>query len=410
MENIKAQDKNTLPLTSYCFKILINRILDVHSSAYSKNFMLSVSQLYGFGNYDPKMPNLKMELEKLTDGFVNGKYLYDKKRELQAGKSIIKLNRFYKTIVFQFIGYTDIYEFLQREIIDPEENARQLNLISSIDEVQPIYYVSYHFGEYKEIIKAEVTVAHDWKIMEYKYLYPQVDGSFKEFYYFGSVKKRADALHIRTKTLIDGKMVEGGENILYIGYGDPSRCQYMLGVFSAFDINNRVIAGKTIHEKFDTKQEMIQESRNRVIPAYIAQELRNVRIESDAIIPASRLEISQKSPYSITYQKIPGNYTFEFYQDEKPIGEFAFSINKDTYRVTPATSGILVQQDAFALIQNGSVIHFSFQTTGISLFTQLEVFIKTYYLNNSTSEIEGVFSGLDIENRLVNGVVKVKYR
>ena len=70
---------------------------------------------------------------------------------------------------------------------------------------------------------------------------------------------------------------------------------------------------------------------------------------------------------------------------------------------------MLINKDNFELIQNGSVIHFSFQLTGIALFTKLEAFVKTYYLNKGITDIRGVYSGLDIENRLISGEVRVIY-
>lgn len=185
---------------------------------------------------------------------------------------------------------------------------------------------------------------------------------------------------------------------------------FILGVFSAFDINNRVIAGKTIHEKCSSKEEMISKSISPKIPAYIAQELRNVRIENDAIIPNDKLEISPNSPYSITYEKIPGQYECQLIQNGEHLGDFSFSINNDTYKITPLISGVLINKDHFELIQNGSVIHFSFQLTGIALFSRLEFFVKTYYLNKGEKNIQGVFSGLDIENRLVSGKIKISFK
>lgn len=409
MENRYLKENNTLLITAYCFNILLKAVLDHFIKTHNHPSSSKVTQLYGFGNYNSKQPNLKQELERLTGAFINGKYLYDKRRELQTGKPIIKLNGYYKVILFQYIGYDDLPSFIENMIEDAQEKAKQLELISSSQPEQTYYYVSYHFGEYKEIVKAEVIVLNNWKNLEYKYLYPQSNNTVKEFLYHGTVKKRADALHIRTKTLMDGRMVEGGESILYIGYGDPSRSAFILGVFSAFDINNRVIAGKTIHEKCASKEEMILKSRARKIPAYIAQEIRNVRIENDAIIPNDKLEISPNSPYSITYDKLPGQYNFNLLQKDKIIGDFSFQIDKDTFRITPLTSGVLINRDHFEILQNGSVIHFSFKLTGIALFSRLEVFFKTYYLNKKEKHIEGVFSGLDIENRLVSGAVKVTF-
>lgn len=407
MENLK--ENSSLLLTAYCFKVLLAAILQQFESTYPDPGTSVITQLYGFGNYNSTLPNLKQELEQLTGGFINGKYLYDKNRELQSGKPIIKLNGFYKVVLFQYIGYKNVLAFTKKAIKDPQERKKQLELITTDTSSKTYYYVGYYFGEYKEIIKSQVLVLNDWKNIEYKYLYPQEEGSFKEFLYFGTVKKRADILHIRTRTLLDGKMVEGGENILYIGYGDPSRSTFILGVFSAFDINNRVIAGKLIQEKCASKEEMIQKSLERKIPAYIAQELRNVRIENDAIIPNHQLEISSKSPYSITYEKIPGNYHFKLYQQKKLLGNFAFSIDANTYKITPTTSGVLINKDHFELLQNGSVIHFSFQLMGIALFSKLELFFKTYYLNRGEQHIQGVFSGLDIENRLICGKVLMTY-
>jgi len=409
MENQHLKESNTLYITAYCFKKLLNSVLNHFNKTHNSPLSNKVTQLYGFGKYDPRQPSLKQEFERLTGAFVNGKYLYDKSRELQTGKPIIKLNGYYKVILFQYIGFDDIQSFTENTIEDTQEKSKQLELISSSKSDQTYYYVGYHFGEYKEIVKAQVTVLNDWKNLEYKYLYHQSDGTFKDFLYYGTVKKRADALHIRTKTLMDGRMVEGGESILYIGYGDPSRSAFILGVFSAFDINNRVIAGKTIHEKCNSKEEMISKSKTRKIPAYIAQEIRNVRIENDAVIPNDKLEISPNSPYSITYDKLPGQYSFSMFQKDKIIGDFSFKIDKDTFRITPLTSGVLINYDHFETIQNGSVIYFSFKLTGIALFSRLEVFFKTYYLNKNEHNIRGVYSGLDIENRLISGAVKVTF-
>ena len=408
----KSIDNKTLLVTAYCFKILLESILTQFKEKYKDQAVVigKVTQLYGFGNYNASLPNLGQELEKLTGGFINGKYLYDKQRELQMGKPIIKLNGYYKIVLFQYIGYDGIEDFTKKAIKNTNEQQKQLDLIINAVAEQNHYYIGYHFGEYKEIVKCQLTVFNNWKTVQYKYIYPSKDGTFKTFLYHGVVRRRADILHIPTKTLMDGKMVDGGENILYIGHSPPGSSAFLLGVFSAFDINNRVIAGKVIHEKCASKAEMIAKSMSPKIPAYIAQELRNVRIENDAIIPDDVLEISSKSPYSITYNKIPGNYTFTLFQQNELLGDFRFSIDATTFKLASLTEGILIVKDHFELIQNGTVIHFSFQITGIALFTRLEVFVKTYYLNKGITDIRGVYSGLDIENRLISGAVKVVYK
>ncbi len=408
MENGKFKETNTLFITVHCFKVLLDLMLTQFQDKHKVPALGKMTQLYGFGNYNPNLPNLKQELEQLSGGFINGKYLYDKSREMKTGRPILKLNGFYKIVPFQYIGYENVEAFIEDAITDKIEQQRQRELIKNSQVTKEYYYISYHFGEYKEIIKSQVTFVNDWKNVKYVYLYRQEDGTFKEFLYHGDIKKRADTLHIRTKTLMDGKMVEGGESILYVGYSEP-QSTFILGTFSAFDINNRVIAGKVIHEKCATKEEMIKKSKLKKIPAHIVQEIRNVRIENDAVIPNNAMEISPKSPYSITYDKIPGNYIFTLLQDEEILGDFQFSIDSDTFKLSSKTEGLLIVKDNFELIQNGSVIHFSFHLTGITLFVKLEAFVKTYYLSKGEQNIRGAYSGLDIENRLISGEMKVKY-
>jgi len=407
----KNINNKTLLVTAHCFKILLEKTLAQFKEKYKDQTAVigKVTQLYGFGNYNASLPNLGQELETLTGGFINGKYLYDKQRELQMGKPIIKLNGYYKIVLFQYVGYDGIEDFIKKAIKDTNEQQKQIDLINNIIAEKNYYYIGYHFGEYKEVVKSQVEVLNNWKTVQYTYIYHSKDGSLKTFQYHGIVKRRADILHIPTKTLMDGKMIDGGENILYIGHAEPGSSAFVLGVFSAFDINNRVIAGKVIHEKCISKDEMIAQSMSAKIPAYIAQELRNVRIENDAVIPNDALEISSKSPYSITYNKIPGNYTFTLFQENELLGDFQFSIDSATFKLSSMTEGVLIVKDHFELIQNGSVIHFSFQLTGIALFTKLEAFVKTYYLNKGETDIRGVYSGLDIENRLISGEVRVIY-
>ena len=404
---MKKQENNTLHITAYCFKVLLEKVLQHFQEKYSDTSLNRITQLYGFGNYDSSQPNLTTELGKLTGGFINGKYLYDKSRELQSGKPRLKLNGYYKEVLFRYIGYDDIEAFTRHEITDKAEQNKQLALINNNQTTSDYYYVSYHFGEHKEVVKGQVTILNGWKNVKYKYIYVQKDGSVKEFQYHGVMIKRADIIHIKTKTLMGDKMVDGGEDILYAGHTEAGSSAFMIGTFSAFDIYNKVIAGKLIFEKCATKEEMIERSTSKKTPAYIVQEIRNQRIANRGIVPNDVMEISAKSPYSITYEKVAGRYKLFFFQKDNHLGSFEYSVDPQTFKIRPMTEGVVIKHDNFEIINNGSVIHFSFQITGIALFSRLEVFFKTYYLNRGDKDIQGVFSGLDIENCLISGDVKI---
>ena len=405
----KNQEPATLYVTPYCFGILLENILDTFRAKHSERALKRVTQLYGFGNYDPTLPNLRSEFEQLSGGFINGKYLYDKSRALQSGQPRIKLNGYYKEVLFRYIGYEDIEAFTLNEIQEEAERKKQLDWIQKSDISPTYYYLSYHFGENKEVIKGQVTVQNGWKNVSYTYIYFQKDGSIKKFEYYGIATKRADILHIKTKTLMGNKMVDGGEDMLYVGHTEPGSSAFMMGTYSAFDIYNKVVAGKLIFEKCNSKEEMIARSLSRKTPAYIMQEIRNRRIINSGDVPNDQMELSPKSPYSLTYEKLPGTYTFVFLQGELNLGTFAFSIDSQTFKLHPLTEGVVIKRDHFDIIQNGSVIHFSFQITGIAPFSYLEVFVKTYYLHKEEKETKGVFSGLDIENRLVCGEVGISF-
>jgi len=182
-----------------------------------------------------------------------------------------------------------------------------------------------------------------------------------------------------------------------------------MGTYSTFDTYNKVVAGKLIFEKCVSKEEMITKSMSRKTPAHIVQEIRNQRIANSGIVPNDLMELSAKSPYGLTYEKTPGTYSLTFHQEDETLGTFEYKIDAQTFKIHPLTDGVVIEKDNFDIIQNGSVIHFSFQITGIALFSRLEVFFKTYYLNKTIQDIRGVFSGLDIENRLVSGNVDIVF-
>ena len=122
MENLLNPNSNeTLILSKNTFRVLLHNVIQRFKDKHAINARYKDSQLYGFGNYNSEKPNLKNDLEQILKGYVNGKYLYNKYRELQSGKPIIKISREYKLLFFNYLGYKNIYTFIEGEVLNDAE-------------------------------------------------------------------------------------------------------------------------------------------------------------------------------------------------------------------------------------------------------------------------------------------------
>jgi len=385
----------------------------VHQKFLKKHDLIAtpkVFQLYGYGNYDEQKASLKIDFEEIGVDSINGKYLYDKTREVYRGKLTVKLNGYYKEVLLNYIGYRDLDEFLEKGHLAQEDKEKQLELTRTNTLNRTDYYINYYFGEDSQILKGEAVISNNFKKIEYNFLYPQADGSFKEHRCLGNIIRREDTIHIYTKNILDGKVVEGPSEIYYIGHNDPSNLNFLIGTYSGYDLYTHVIAGKTIMEKCNSQEEMIERSRDDYIHAHIVQEIRNQRIQNPNVIPNSLLELSDKSPYSSIYEKLRGTYHLLLKKEDITIGEFKFKVSANDYRIEALQENVYIESDDMTLMQKGSVVHFKFEITGIINFGRLEIYLKTYFLSNDKDQAEGVFCGIDNENRLINGSVTIGFR
>ena len=109
---MKNNENYSLSLTSDFFKILIE---DIHNTFIKKHALKKLPknyQLYGYGDFDESKPSLKSDFEAVGTEFINGKYLYDKTRQVYKGRPIIKLSRYYKSIILLYLGFEDINTFI----------------------------------------------------------------------------------------------------------------------------------------------------------------------------------------------------------------------------------------------------------------------------------------------------------
>lgn len=405
---MKQVEVESLPITLNYFKLLVKEIKTTFLEKHHLKEIPKALQLYGYGDYNETKPSLKTGFEAIGTEFINGKYLYDKTRQAYKGRPIIKLNKYYKSIILLYLGYDNFKEFITKNFLGDEETEEQNSLLYNEKSNRTFYYLSYYYGEDNKLLKGQTIISENFKKINHIYVYPQDDGSFKAHRSFGTIIRREDTLHINTKTLLDGKLVEGGSEIYYIGHNDPANTQFLIGTYCTFDIYTQTVAGKSIFERCESKEEMETKSKNNSIPAYIAQEIRKSRIINPSIVPKHIMEISDKSPYASIYNLIPGKYELTFELNETTKETLKFSISS-TFQIKPLTSNVYFENDTFKLINKGSILHFNFKLAGIIALDSVDIYIKTYFLKEKKDSLNGVFSGIDNENRLVNGNVFIEY-
>lgn len=208
-------------------------------------------------------------------------------------------------------------------------------------------------------------------------MYPLEDGSLREHYSHGSIKRQGDTLSIKTNTLSGDKYIDGASEIYYIGHKAPSSINYLVGTYCTFDIFTNTVAGRSILEKCGSKEEMEKKSKTPFIPPYIALEIRNKRIINKSFIPRNELELSSNSPYASLYGKLPGIYelTFDFKDGFKET--LKFKISATNYQIITLTENVYIEKDRIELLNKGSVINFRFSFSGIIALERVNIYFKT---------------------------------
>ncbi|MDC3133031.1 hypothetical protein OA501_02330, partial [Flavobacteriaceae bacterium] len=256
----KEKTKKTLVLTTAVFNILLGKIISHFSSKNDIDIpKYKENQLYGFGNYTSEKPNLKKDFELVLKGYINGKYLYNKNREASTGRPFVKISREYKYIFFNYLGFKDVYEFINQDFFTPNQKSKQLELLNQENSIEDYYYVCYYFGEDERMNKGQVIIYRQWKNIEMKYIYEDGNGHTGVYSFFGSVIHSEGFLFFDTKFYVENKKNEGAKFIFFIGKSAPHERNYLIGTYSGFDKYDNTIAGKIILKKLDSQIQMEKE-------------------------------------------------------------------------------------------------------------------------------------------------------
>jgi len=399
-----------LTLTPEYFELLMEQVKDKFLTKNKLSVLPKNYQFFGYGNYNPDLASLKRDLEEISTEFVNGKYLYDKIRLLQIGRPTIKLNTFYTTLLLIYLDYTSSISFIESQEIEHDKKKDQLVLSKQYANSSDLYFLSYYFGEFHTIIKGRTVISQNRKKIHHTFLYRNQDGSIDEIYSDGSITRGRDTIHTRCKTIIDNKLYDGDSEIFYVGQVELSHLNFIIGNYVSFNLHTNTVSGRVILEKCESEADMMQKSSTDTIPAYIAQEIRNSVIETPHSIAKTHLVISKKSPYSSIYAKLPGSYVISFETDEESNPDpLKFKILSTNYKLISQSENVYVEEDKIELLNKGTIIRFRFVLSGVASIDQADIYIKSVFLKNELSGHEGVFSGIDNENRLISGKVSVAF-
>ena len=410
MENSNILISEQLVLTKYCFDKLVTAIINKFKKKYEID-IINDSQLFGFGNYDITKPTLKNEFETITKNYINGKYLYNKNRELKQGRPLIKLNREYKYAFFYYLEYDSVELFLEHEIFDEIELEKQFALIHTTHTNEEFYYCAYYFGEDQKMTKGKIIIYNNWSNIELRFVYFNEKNVKSENSFYGVIKMSEDFMFIHTKYIVNNTKREGASFIFFTGKSAPSERNYLIGTYSGFDKYNRAIAGKMILKKFENKKAMESEFSTRQVNPLFTQELRRERIIIENNVPSLSSKISTKSPYASVFSKLSGDYIFTLYGNSNDqIYLFELSIDSLNYNILSKDSNLIIENSIVKLMNRGQNVFLDFEVFGVSYLQKVSMYINMYSLMNLKKNIFGVYSGIDVNNNPINGKVKIEIK
>jgi hypothetical protein len=406
MENTK--ETGNITLTKYTFYRLISSILKLFKHRYSLD-EISENQLYGFGNFDERLPSLKKDFEKTANNFINGKYLYNKYRELQSGKPQIKISGYYKHVFFKYLGFNDIFEFLKYEVKDKTELQEQQKLLNQETSSKTYYYVMYYYGEDKKMTKGHFTILNNWKTFELIFVYKDTEENVVTYTLFGTILQQNNFAHFETNLFTEKRKIKGANFIFFIGKSTPTERPIIIGTYSSFDKYDHCIAGKIIAQQFNSKEAMMTEAFSDYFEPYISQELVKIRFINESSLPKHILKLSNKSPYSDVFGRIPSKYKLTFNLDDDTSPKLMIMIEKFHYNIRCLENNIFIENDSLSLENKGQILEMNFDVFGVFFLQKVSIYVKTFYLlQEMTEENKGVFAGVDINNNLVNGSIVIE--
>ncbi|TXD82676.1 hypothetical protein ESY86_12895 [Subsaximicrobium wynnwilliamsii] len=247
---------------------------------------LTVFQLYGFGNYDEGSANLKSFITEKTGKWINGKYLYNKKREIDAShKTKIKIRRDYLTILVTAAGYQGYNDYLQNStyISADVREVEQAILQGSVKNEHVLYYVGYYVEDRRYYIKSKFTI-YQLKSASWEILYWERDEEPTTYSYFGKCVPTGDSALSFYFSKEDSSLNK--ECFVNLFYGNNMNNKpVLLGAYCGFDRSNNPVIGKLIFEEVANAEAQNEKVRSHEINPIFHHHLYSQRLEVDGVLP-----------------------------------------------------------------------------------------------------------------------------
>lgn len=387
-------------LSAVTFQLLLDALLIQFKKTHKLN-MISDSQFFGFGNYDEQQPSLKSDLEKQTKTYVNGKYLYNKLLEKNTGVQKIKFNREYKYIYFNYLGCSDIFDFLDQYLSDTEQKQAQLDLLAP-KESPSFYYCCYYRGEHNKIVKGEVVFSEEWKKVSFKYVYRDYQNKVSEYVSDGTIIHDRGFLFIQTANHIQNKKSEGARFTLFTGISAVEDRNVLVGTYTGVDKYDRIISGKMIFRKFLSAQEMTQEAYDHAIDPIISYELNKNRVVISKAINKRLFQVSDNSAFVGILRGFDQKYNLTFVSmDESHL--LPVEISRNHSQINSLENSVLIGNYHFEFVNNGQSLRITLDFSGDFYLKEVTIYLLAHTL--SSESFSGSFLGVSLTNLHLSGEV-----
>lgn len=323
---------------------LHKELLDIFSKhSCIKLKTLTVFQLYGFGNYEEEIPNLKSFITQKTGKWINGKYLYNKRREIDAShKTKIKIRRDYLSILITAAGYKNYNDYVQNSgyISQDVREVEQGILEGSIKDDKVLYYVAYYVEDRRYYIKSKFTI-YQMKSASWEILYWERNQQPTLYTYFGKCVPTGDSALSFYFNKEDSSLNK--ECFINLFYGNNMNNKpVLLGAYCGFDRSNNPVIGKLIFEEVANAEVQNEKVKNDEINPIFHHYLYSQRLEVDGILPHRHSDLAVSINRLEIISFLIGSYTGYYldsneylipisFQVINELGEIKLKINNNNF-------------------------------------------------------------------------------